>query len=265
MFGNMPLSSFGHNQINQIISELNKRDIKQVTRHKEMSVLRTFMNWCTRNEYAEPINFPIIPKGHYEKFIPPTQDELRAMMAVAEPHIQRVIICGSQCGIRIGTSELFKLTWDNVDFTRGIIHVEAAHKNPSAPWREIPMRQSLQSMMWQWYEEDSEIGTPFIISYKGKQVASIKTAWWQTLKRAGITRRIRPYDLRHVFATELIAAGVDVGTIAKLMGHSSPTMIYNHYQFVMDKQKKAAIDLLPDIPYVPKHMCPNKKGVAKNS
>ena len=81
------------------------------------------------------------------------------------------------------------------------------------------------------------------------------------LQKAGISRRIRPYDFRHSFATELIAQGVDIGTIAKLMGHSSPNTIYQHYQFVMDKQKKAAVEALPDLAYVPKKMCPNEKGI----
>ena len=92
-------------------------------------------------------------------------------------------------------------------------------------------------------------------------MSSIKNAWKQTLQRAGITRRIRPYDLRHAFATELIAGGVDVGTVAKLMGHSTPTMLLTHYQHVMDKQKRAAVEALPDIGHVPKGMCPKNKAV----
>ena len=76
----------------------------------------------------------------------------------------------------------------------------------------------------------------------------MKRSWQTALKRAGITRRIRPYDLRHAFGTELVAAGADIGTVARLMGHSSPTMLLNHYQFVMDKQKIGAIESLPDVP-----------------
>lgn len=82
---------------------------------------------------------------------------------------------------------------------------------------------------------------------------------------AGIARRIRPYDLRHAFATELIAGGVDVGTVAKLMGHSTPTMLLTHYQHVMDRQKRTAVESLPDIGHVPKSMCPKNKALAKNS
>ena len=89
----------------------------------------------------------------------------------------------------------------------------------------------------------------------------IKTAWLAALHKAGITRRIRPYDLRHAFATELIAGGVDIGTVAKLMGHSSPTMLLHHYQYVMDEQKQAAVEALPNLQYVPKDMCPKKKAL----
>ncbi|MBQ9537123.1 MAG: tyrosine-type recombinase/integrase, partial [Desulfovibrionaceae bacterium] len=98
----------------------------------------------------------------------------------------------------------------------------------------------------EWYEADQNLySCDYIINCKGRYVKSIKRSWQTALKRVGITRRIRPYDLRHAFGTELVAAGVDIGTEAKLMGHSSPTMLLNHYQFVMDKQKRAAVEALP--------------------
>ncbi|MBQ7617672.1 MAG: hypothetical protein IJS50_02240, partial [Desulfovibrio sp.] len=52
-------------------------------------------------------------------------------------------------------------------------------------------------------------------------------------------------DLRQAFGTELVAAGVDIGMVAKLMVHSSPTMLLTHYQYVMDSQKKRAVENLP--------------------
>jgi integrase len=73
------------------------------------------------------------------------------------------------------------------------------------------------------------------------------TKWYTALKKSGIKRRIRPYDLRHAFATEAIAAGVDVGTVAQLIG-ARLKMLLEHYQHVADKQKRAAVGALPDIP-----------------
>ncbi len=71
------------------------------------------------------------------------------------------------------------------------------------------------------------------------------TAWKAALRRAGITRHIRPYDLRHAFATEAIRAGADYGTVAVLMGHSSPVMVMRHYQHVCNEQKMEAIEAIP--------------------
>lgn len=45
------------------------------------------------------------------------------------------------------------------------------------------------------------------------------------------------------------------------MGHSSLVMIPKHYQYVMEKQKRAALENLPEISYVPKPVCPNEKGL----
>lgn len=43
----------------------------------------------------------------------------------------------------------------------------------------------------------------------------------------------------------------------ELMRHSNPLMLLKHYQYVMDTQKRAAVEALPD---VPKAMRPKKNG-----
>ena len=53
-------------------------------------------------------------------------------------------------------------------------------------------------------------------SVYGKQITSIKTAWKKTFEKAGVTYS-RPYALRQAFTTNLLEAGVDAGTTAKLM------------------------------------------------
>ena len=113
-------------------------------------------------------------------------------------------------------------------------------------------------MFEQWKQEDQQTNARHLVNYNGKPVGDFHQAWKRTLGRAGVRLDIRPYDLRHAFATEAIAAGVDVGTVASLMGHSSPTMIFNHYQFVMDKQKRSAVEALPEVQYVAKSMWPKE-------
>lgn len=204
----------------------------------------------------ESVTFPKLPAAHYERLVHPTVEELSNLLLVAPPHIARVIILGAKCGVRVGPAELFRLTWADVDFDQQAIIVHGAKKNLTAPWREVPIQDALMPLFVQWYSEDRARGIEYLIHFHGKPVKKIQTAWEITLQRAGISRRIRPYDLRHAFATNLIAGGVDIGTVAKLMGHSTPTMVLTHYQYVMDSQKRAAIEALPEIGNVPNIMCP---------
>ena len=249
--GQMPVAEIERGHIQSIMDAMGKMPVKSATVRDRLSVFRTVLRWAAEQGLRGPVDFPKLPPAHYQKFMPPTSDELAAMLQVAPDHIQRVIIIGAYCGVRVGPSELFRLTWGDVDLTRRVLRVHGSRKNEAAPWREVPIRESLLSLFEQWQAADLTIGAQHLIHWKGKPVLKIKTSWKDTLNAAGITRRIRPYDLRHAFATEAIAAGADVGTVASIMGHSSPQMILTHYQYVLTAQKRAAVNALPDIPYVP--------------
>ncbi len=110
--------------------------------------------------------------------------------------------------------------------------------------RAVPIQKELVSLMRQWFTEDKARGIEYVISYRGHPIQSIKTAWKATLRRAGITGYFRPYDLRHAFATNLIVAGWDYGTVADLMGNSVQ-IVAKHYQYVSTPQKRRAVSALP--------------------
>lgn len=257
--GTLPIRKIEQSHIRVVMEQMASANVKPVTVRARMSVLRTVLRWAAAMGLRESVTFPKLPAAHYERLVPPTVEELSNLLLVAPPHIARVIILGAKCGVRVGPSELFRLTWADVDFDQQAIIVPGAKKNLAAPWREVPIQDALMPLFVQWHSEDRARGIEYLIHFHGKPVKKIQTAWEITLRRAGISRRIRPYDLRHAFATNLIAGGVDIGTVAKLMGHSTPTMVLTHYQYVMDSQKRAAVNALPELPYVPKAMCPNEK------
>ena len=112
---------------------------------------------------------------------------------------------------------MFALKWEHVDLEMRFLCVRGADKNAEARWRNVPVSSSLLPLLKIWKEEDAKADIAYVIHYDGKPVQSIKRAWKSTLRNAGISRRIPPYYLRHAFATELIASGADIGTVAKLM------------------------------------------------
>ena len=54
----------------------------------------------------------------------------------------------------------------------------------------------------------------------------------------------RPYDLRHAGATALIAAGVPVKTVSRLLGHANITITLDRYIVPSQDEYRAAIDVL---------------------
>lgn len=254
---NLPLTLIGRKRINAITTAdlanvLAKHlagKIKPVTARDRMKVLFTVMRWAKkRGLLASLPDFPELPQAHYKPIEIPTQEEVKAMLDNAPMHLQRVIIIAASTGIRVGPSELFKLRWSDIDLARAVIRVKAAAKNPKEPVREVPIREDLVTLFRLWQEEDTMHGwSEFVCHYGGRQVQTIRRSWNTCLHAAGIKRAITPYCLRHLFATEAIAAGADVGTVAKLMGHSSPDMVLEHYQHVLTRQKKAAVESLPSL------------------
>lgn len=64
---------------------------------------------------------------------------------------------------------------------------------------------------------------------------------------AGIDKRVHPHGLRHTFADELRAAGMDVVTISKLLGHSSISVTSRYLDHLTNSQAVSALEQV-DLP-----------------
>ncbi len=257
MLGGIPVQDITREVLDGLAQGMLAMPVKRITVRDRLRVLRTVLRWCAESGFRGPVDFPQLPSARYEHFVPPTPDEIRSILVHGAPHIVRIVIIGAQLGVRVGPSELLRLTWNDVDIERRVLRVHGACKNLNAPWREVPIKEALVPVFKAWKLEDAVSGDIYLVHHRGKRVVNFHRAWYRALQRAGITRRIRPYDLRHAFGTEMVAAGVDVGTVANLMGHNNPNMLLTHYQHVLDKQKVAAVEALPDLGlcvqgYVPK-------------
>ncbi|WP_165176884.1 site-specific integrase [Desulfovibrio sp. ZJ369] len=249
--------AFGHRLASQIsrqdmlnFSEAQQlRGIAQITVNRRVSILRAALNWAVRNGLlpANPLHDLRLPRARAQRIAPPTAKEARAILEVAAPHVQRVVILGLCAGPRIGPSELFRLEWRDVDLGTAMLRMPSARKNHLEDGRDIPIRSDLLRILQAWQRHDAALGIRHVISWGGRPVRSICRAWHTALERANIKRRIRPYDLRHAFATYALAGSADIGSVASLMGHVDASMILNTYQHVQDNQKRAAVEAAPDI------------------
>lgn len=223
------------------------RGVSPLTIARRLSVLRSALKWAHENRLLQgnPAVGVRLPKGRAKRFAPPTPAEAARIMAVAAPHVARAVLLGLFLGARVGPSELFRITWNDVDFDNATVRIWSAAKNPERPWRDVPIRTSLLPVLRIWHDADGGAGP--LIHWARKPVRSIHRGWKTALLRAGICRRIRPYDLRHAFASYSLENGADIKALAEIMGHKDATMILRTYQHVQDSQRRAVVEAVPDI------------------
>ena len=110
-----------------------------------------------------------------------------------------------------------------------------------------PLRQDVLRLLRRWEAEDAGNGCPWVIHYRGRPVRSISRAWHNTLRRAGIERRIRPYDLRHAFASRALDNAADLKCVAEVMGHANEKMIVRFYRHTSARQRRKAVNAAPSL------------------
>jgi integrase len=270
-FTKREVSSLERRDLVLFINAQEQAGVKTLTAHRRLSILRAALAWAAENGLidANPLLGMKIPKGRPERIAPPSIAEFYALMAAAPNHLQRALLLSVSLGVRIGPCELLSLKWRDVDIERGMIRVWSADKNPNRPFRDVPIREDVLESVKAWAKEDRFLQPESIVHYKGKQINSLKRAWKTCKNDAGITRRLRPYDMRHAFATFALDAGADIKAVADTMGHSDVSMILKHYQHGKAEARRAAVESLPPLPaYMPKalpklvkpaHDCEQKK------
>lgn len=225
---------------------------KQNTVQRTLSIITSALNWGVDQELMpEGYQLPryTCRRGQDTQLQPPTATELSKILGAAPPHLVRAILLAWHLGLRVGSSELLKVQWSGVDWEAKTLFVEAAKKNKAQPWRVVDLAPGMYANLQRWHAEDirRDVMPKTIVHYQGAQIGTIKRTWRTTLERAGITRRIRPYDLRHAFATQALSHGADIKAVSEVMGHSDAAMILRNYQHVIGSQRKDAINLVPEV------------------
>ena len=220
-----------------------ERGLRQTTVNRRVKILRAAYNWAVREGLlrTSPLAGLRLPYARSQRLLPPTPAELRQILEVAPPHIQRLVWLGYCTGARPGASELFRLPWSDVSEAAGAALMPCAAKRPGgADYRKIPLRSDLLDKLRAWRAEDG--GCEWVINYHGRPVKNLGAAWRAALKRAGISRRITVYGLRHAFATETLRNGGDIRSVATIMDHSDPSMLLKVYQHILESQMKEAVE-----------------------
>lgn len=155
-----------------------------------------------------------------------THDEERLYLMAASQPLQDVATLMVETGAR--PEEICRLRRDNINLAQGYLSVPFG--KTKAARRKIPLTARACGVLEK--RLNGLKGDYLFAGGRGaddgsKPIVKLNNAHTGTVKRAGVSP-FRLYDLRHTFATRAAEAGVDLVTLAAMLGHSRIQMVLRY-------------------------------------
>lgn len=241
----------------ECVDDMIKRKISYSTVVTYLSRINVFFNYAIyplkiiKDNPFSDVSVPQNKEEKAKKVKALTESELNDLLYLINHRPYHIIsLIAATCGLRIG--EILGLTWADIDDkkstmsvnkqwkvikkspkTYGFGTVKSKNSNRTVPIPTTTMKSLIQ------YKNDFPIDiSGRIIAYK--RTDSTCANLIKVYKRAG--NNISVHDLRHTYASRLVANGVDFKTVSELMGDTVPMVIstYSHFTGdMMDKARKA--------------------------
>ena len=148
----------------------------------------------------------------------PTEEVFWAAYALATKEDQTFLLTALHTAARRG--ELFRLTWPDVDLTQGRIRLATRKtRDGSLEYAFLPLTPQLRQAL----RDHSQVKrSMFVFSREDGQPFTTRQHYMKHLcKRAGVTP-FGFHGIRHLTASILAKAGVDIPTIQTILRHKSP-------------------------------------------
>jgi integrase len=254
-FGHRPIAAIQRSEVQAWVAE-RSQTLKPSTVEGLYRLMAQIMLAAVDDRVVSvtPCRKIVLPQQERGRVVIPTMEEIDAIMAVAPDRAQALILTAVATGMRI--SEICGLTVDRVDFLRRTVTVDRqlsavvagrprfGPPKTAAGERSIPVPASvtdaLAAHLAQWPSQHcvftNERGFPML----RQRLSDLWKGW---CGEAGVTCRF--HDLRHLYASSLIAAGQSVKVIQQRMGHGSAAItldVYGHLLPSDEDGTRLAID-----------------------
>lgn len=211
-----------------------------------------------REDPTAAIDPPKVPKSETKMTIPTAEQVGRSISAAPEGFRAFVGVCAF-AGLRLG--EAAGLQLGDVDFLRRTLTVERQIQGQAAGQttevspkyesaRTVYLPEELVNMLSRHVELNEPLGDErWVFQWSGNVLNrnSAGNQWRRLREQVGL-EKFTVHDLRHFYASGLIAAGIDVVSVQHALGHSSPSVTLNTYSHLWpkaeDRTRAAAAGLM---------------------
>lgn len=204
-------STLTRSDIDEYITMRAKEGIKPATTNRELSSISALYRFFIREGLmtSNPARFQSRRKqGEHLPNTIPSEDLRKAYEhSVGVVHVWIGLL--STTGIRI--SELLGLNWEDIDFNSCSLEIHGKGNKD----RIVYTTAEYLDLMRQAYERNPIEGRIFRYSER-----DARHMIWEALNPWSRAKQLSPHAIRHTFATTLARQGVNVATIATILGHN---------------------------------------------
>jgi integrase/recombinase XerD len=232
------LSSITPQHLHDFLHGEKERGLASTSLKLEVVALRVFFRFLSARKIllSDPAEKLPLPKLPHALPHPLDPESVQKLLAAPQGHTpleirdRGLLELLYACGLRI--SELCTLRLENIDLEEGIIRVTGKGDKT----RLVPIGQAAITAVQEYLSLarpkllSPKSGAALFLSVRGHPLTPARI--WQLVskyaKQAGLEKAIHPHQLRHSFATHLLAGGADLRIIQEMLGHASiaTTQIY---------------------------------------
>jgi integrase len=213
-----------------------KRRIMPATVNRELACLKALFNHAVKSDL--PVRNPVSRVD----FLPERNEQTRVLnfeeqaryLAAATPMLRDVATLMLETGMR--PEEVYRIQPENVNLPREFLL--NPHGKTKAARRRVPLTTAACSIL---NRRMNGIQTPYLFPCETdsmRSVPKVNSAHDRALRDSKVAK-FRLYDLRHTWATRATEAGIDLVTLAALLGHSKIQMVLRYAHPSQEHQAQA--------------------------
>jgi len=222
---------------------VNEHKVRDITLRHDLHALSKFFGYALKQRWARenPVRKVTIPSDAEAlriHVITPEEQKQYFLRASKNQNLQDLAQLILNQGMR--PDEVFSLRREDVDLERGQLSIRAG-KSPAAR-RTLDLTSESRQILSRRLEGSS----PWIFPSKrnpGMRLTRLNGAHDRLCAKAiaeGVPLKFVLYDFRHTFATMMAQAGVDLATLAAILGHNSIRIVHR-YVHPTAEHKRAAM------------------------
>jgi integrase len=218
-----------------------QRTISSVNR--ELALLRQVLNtaqaegWLHVNPFAKTRLISVADERKRERILARSEEAL-LLAACDHPqrlHLRPIVICALDTGMR--QAEILKLCWQDLDLLSREITIQATNTK-TLTMRRVAMTTRLHAELQRLQTAAPARPGDLVFGVRN----NVKRAFASVRCAAGVTD-LRFHDLRHTAATRLIASGMALAEVARVLGHTQISTTYRYVNADQGTIQRAAAAL----------------------